>query len=150
MRHNSPTMKDGFRVIDADRHVIEPSDLWDRYMDPRFRGRVTITGPGQAGRFVDGQPVSDAVLLPRNDRNSDVIFAGDARYDRAFGDALASGFDPASNIRDMDREGVDIAVLFPTQGFYMMWADFIEPPLAAAICRAWNDWAAEYCSATAL
>src|SRR5438477_396181 len=103
-------MKDGFRVIDADRHIIEPSDLWDRYMDPAFKGRVQITGPGQAGRFVDGKPVSDAVLLPRDDRNSDVIFAGSMNYDKAFGDALKNGFDPASNLRDMDREGVDVAV----------------------------------------
>ena len=44
-------MKDGFKVIDADRHVIEPSDLWDRYMEPEFRGRVKIAGPGQTGRF---------------------------------------------------------------------------------------------------
>jgi predicted TIM-barrel fold metal-dependent hydrolase len=139
-------MKDGFRVIDADRHIIEPSDLWDRYMEPEFRGRVQITGPGQAGRFVDGKPVSDAVLLPRNDRGSNVIFAGSPNYDRAFGDALRSGFDPASNMRDMDREGVDVAILFPTQGFYIMWADFIEPKLAAAIARAWNNWMAEYCA----
>src|SRR5690242_4551922 len=136
-------MKDGFKVIDADRHVIEPSDLWDRYMDPQFRGRVKITGPGQSGRFVDGKPVSDAVLLPRADRDAGVIFAGDAHYEQAFADALASNFDPASNIRDMDREGVDVAVLFPTLGFYVMWADFIEPQLAAAIARAWNDWAHE-------
>jgi len=81
-------MKDGYRVIDADRHIIEPSDLWDRYLEPEFRGRVQITGPGQAGRFVDGQPVSDAVLLPRGDRNSDMIFAGDSRYNKAFGEAL--------------------------------------------------------------
>ena len=85
------------------------------------------------------------MLLPRNERSSDVIFAGDQRYVTAFGDALSSNFDPASNIRDMDREGVDVSVLFPTQGFYMMWADFIEPALAAAICRAWNNWVAEYC-----
>ena len=24
-------MNNGFAVIDADRHVMEPSDLWDRY-----------------------------------------------------------------------------------------------------------------------
>jgi len=88
------------------------------------------------------------VLLPRADRGTGngAIFTGDPHYNNAFADAVASNFDPASNIRDMDREGVDVAVLFPTLGFYVMWADFIEPPLAAAIARAWNDWAHEYCS----
>lgn len=31
-------MNNGFPVIDADRHVMEPSDLWDRYLEPEFRG----------------------------------------------------------------------------------------------------------------
>ena len=24
--------KDGFKVMDSDMHVIEPADLWDRYI----------------------------------------------------------------------------------------------------------------------
>ena len=32
-------MNNGFAVIDADRHVMEPSDLWNRYLEPKFKGR---------------------------------------------------------------------------------------------------------------
>jgi uncharacterized protein len=46
----------------------------------------------------------------------------------------------------MDREGVDVAVLFPTLGLYIIWDDEIEPGISAAICRAYNNWLAEYCS----
>jgi hypothetical protein len=46
----------------------------------------------------------------------------------------------------MDREGVDVAVLFPTLGLYIIWDDGIEPRISAAICRAYNNWLAEYCS----
>jgi hypothetical protein len=28
-----------YRVIDADGHGLEPIDLWDRYMDPKYRDR---------------------------------------------------------------------------------------------------------------
>jgi len=38
-------MNNGFIVIDVDRHVMEPSDLWDRYLEPAFKGRVKISGP---------------------------------------------------------------------------------------------------------
>jgi hypothetical protein len=31
-------MNNGFPVIDADRHIMEPSDLWDRYLEPASRG----------------------------------------------------------------------------------------------------------------
>jgi hypothetical protein len=32
--------KQGFRVMDCDIHVTEPSDLWIKYMDPEFRDRA--------------------------------------------------------------------------------------------------------------
>ena len=30
-------MQQGYRVIDADGHVLEPPDLWERHIDPAFR-----------------------------------------------------------------------------------------------------------------
>ena len=27
-------------VIDCDSHVMEPADLWQRYLEPRFRDRA--------------------------------------------------------------------------------------------------------------
>ena len=68
------------------------------------------------------------------------------RWRETFADALAAGFDPASNLRDMDREGIDLSVLFPTLGLYIMWRDNLDPELSAAICRAYNTWLAEYCN----
>src|SRR5262249_2473919 len=32
--------KGGFKVMDSDIHVDEPHDLWDRYLEPRFRDRA--------------------------------------------------------------------------------------------------------------
>jgi hypothetical protein len=26
-----------YKVIDADGHILEPLDIWDRYMDPAYR-----------------------------------------------------------------------------------------------------------------
>ena len=33
-------MKDDYRVFDSDMHVLEPADLWERYIDPAFRHRA--------------------------------------------------------------------------------------------------------------
>lgn len=38
-------MKDGFRVFDADAHVIYPKDLWQRYLPERFRDRIGLRRP---------------------------------------------------------------------------------------------------------
>src|SRR4029077_17310185 len=41
-RHErTPVMaKNGFKLIDAEMHVMEPVDLWQRYIDPEFRARA--------------------------------------------------------------------------------------------------------------
>ena len=56
-------MKDGLRFVDSDMHVMEPPDLFERYLDRRFRDRVSlpIGGSGQAKRgaiIIDGLPSS--------------------------------------------------------------------------------------------
>src|ERR1051325_7600198 len=33
-------MSRAYNVIDADGHILEPLDLWDKYMDPKFRDRA--------------------------------------------------------------------------------------------------------------
>jgi predicted TIM-barrel fold metal-dependent hydrolase len=53
--------------------------------------------------------------------------------------------DPKLRLEDMDVEGIDIAVLYGvvSLGFYAM----SDRELASAVCRAYNDWLADYCSA---
>lgn len=140
-------MKDGFKVVDADRHILEPSDLYQKYLPERFRHRVRLEGPNQTVREVDGKPVSDSARRPRRSREDyGYIFSSSKRWRECFADAYAHHFDPASNLRDMDREGIDISVLFPTMGLYIIWRDDMDPELSAAICRAYNQWIAEYCN----
>ena len=56
--------KNGFRVMDSDLHVVEPSTLWDEYLDPKFRGRIVTRPDGEHTRaYVDGK-----VLPPYADR----------------------------------------------------------------------------------
>jgi len=46
-------------VIDADGHVLEPPDVWQRYVDPTYRGRAIRVRRGDDGRDVlevDGRP----------------------------------------------------------------------------------------------
>src|SRR5205814_592844 len=38
-------MRNGFKVFDADAHVIYPADLWPRYLDKKFVDRVERRPP---------------------------------------------------------------------------------------------------------
>ena len=32
--------KQGYKIIDAEMHVMEPVDLWEKYIDPAFKDRA--------------------------------------------------------------------------------------------------------------
>src|SRR2546426_9758446 len=64
-------------------------------------------------------------------------------YDVAAANFRAGGWDPQARLHDMDSEGIDVAVLFPSVAFYV--PETSDPALMAALCRAYNDWLADYC-----
>src|SRR5579862_5672656 len=33
---------DGYKVMDSDMHVLEPADLWPRYIEPRYRDQAPV------------------------------------------------------------------------------------------------------------
>jgi len=35
-------MTRAYNVVDADGHILEPLDLWEKYMDPKFRDRAPV------------------------------------------------------------------------------------------------------------
>src|ERR1700737_2195338 len=62
-----------------------------------------------------------------------------------FNVARARGFDPISTLTAMDIEGIDVAVMYGTRGRQILCHDDLPPDYAAALARAYNDWAADYC-----
>src|SRR3989442_6237215 len=51
-------MARAYKVIDADGHILEPIDLWDRYMDPAYREhapRLIIGDNGKERLLVEGK-----------------------------------------------------------------------------------------------
>jgi uncharacterized protein len=132
-----------YRTIDADGHVTESPDLWQRYTDPAFRER--------APRFFTDADGTERIVVEDTER----VFPADSGGfggATAFGEKPAGylagrkgGFDPSARIPDMDVDGIDAAFLYPSMG--LQFINFVEDPsLAAAICRAYNRWLADYCS----
>ena len=58
-------------------------------------------------------------------------------------DGKPGGFDPHKRIPDMDADGIDAAFLYPSLGLFA--GAIHDPELAAATCRAYNRWLADYC-----
>jgi predicted TIM-barrel fold metal-dependent hydrolase len=71
------------------------------------------------------------------------LFPSDA-WDRDLRGKLgASPEGPSDQLRDMDRDGVDLAVLYPTGGLRI--GSLHEQDFATAVSRAYNDWLHHFC-----
>lgn len=141
-------MKHDFRVIDADAHVIEPDDLWSRYFDPELMHRAprhlnrafAIEVDGHAiNTPADWEPGNTSEQTARRDERISATFA------ELFPRAYARGFDAVAQLADMDVEGVDLAFLYPSFGLFATASNELDPVIADATCRAYNNWLADFC-----
>ena len=133
-------MKDGFKVFDSDMHVLEPVDLWERYIEPTFRDRAprgTRRKATDVGVMVDGR---DAFRL--SEQIAHISFPGG--LDR-FAEDIERGWDAVAQLRAMDKEGIDLTVLYPSRGLFVNSDPDMDPALSAAIARAYNNWLADFC-----
>lgn len=139
-------MKNGFKVMDSDLHVVEPRDLWERYIEAAFRDRaprvVRVSKRARVSRYVfEGKvfPTCDA-------HNSDRYIGMSRRADAATAAMRARGYDALSQLEAMDLEGIDVAVLYGTASLYVpLGMNGVDPKLSAAVCRAYNNWLADFC-----
>src|ERR1700693_383323 len=138
--------KDGFRLIDAEMHVMEPTDLWQRYIDPEFRDRAPRRLDERRGSIrtlVEGEVMAQ---MPGGDWPA-LTDAEETALAARYAEEIARNFDPESQIKAMDKEGLDLAILFPTSAMYVTAFTRMDPRFAAAACRAYNDWLHDYIEA---
>ena len=134
-----------YKIIDADGHILEPPDMWDTYMDPAYRERaprMILDDNGKERLLVEGKVLGNPKGLGRlggvGARDGSVAVDTMMYKDRRPG-----GFDPHARIKDLDLDGIDAAFLYPSIGLFS--GAVKDPKLAAAMCRAYNRWLADYC-----
>src|ERR1051325_5424531 len=128
-------------VIDADGHSNEPRDLFERYLEKEYRSRgpIVVEARGVHYWMVDGK------LFPRPVGNfghgTPGGFLNMGRPDMAI---TSPGLDDVGGrLKDLDKEGIDVQVVYPN---IMALASHLDNgELAAAMCRAFNNYCAEKC-----
>ena len=151
--------RNGMPIIDSDMHVIEPPDLWERYIDPAFKYLAPI-GMTQWRRDIRVQVKTRIVsrAWPRRGPTDAAANVGSnlgwkKEQDELYGEGERQGFDAASQLSAMDLEGLDMAVLYPSRGLFVLGIDTravmgdegLEPEFAAAIAKGYNDWLHDFC-----
>ena len=138
--------KNGFKVCDSDMHIMEPPDLWPRYIAPEFKSVAPVG--------ITSENVRDLrTVFPGHDRTDQQVNGLQLRgqnYERNQGlyrDHAARGWTGEVQLEAMDVEGLDVAVMFPSRGLSVLTTPNLEPRFAAAIARAYNDWLYDFCQA---
>ncbi|MEK8019597.1 MAG: amidohydrolase family protein, partial [Candidatus Parabeggiatoa sp.] len=127
-------MLNNYQIIDADCHVLEPFDLWEKYLEPEFKDHAPLqdfTVDGEAFTY----KISDEV-------NAD----GFRRMIQNHTLSVLKNFDPESQVRAIKTMGADIAFLYTTMGVWLFAVDSMEAKLAGAFIRAYNNWLRDFCS----
>ena len=122
----------GYRYIDSDAHVLEPPDLWDRYLDPAFRERAPKHFAGYENDpptfhvevEVDGQILPN---FPSSLRGRSIPGLAEA-----YGDFTRNQFLPEDFRKAMARTGIDYMVVYPTAGLFMLGVPTLDAPRAMA------------------
>ena len=142
-----------FAVFDGDSHVVEPAEVWTKYLDPEYctLGKSALwREDGKLGHYlkVNGKPFRDTMNsnIPRHaiwkpGMKLEDVGGLDANVRHA---PSAGASNAEARIRDMDAMGIDQAMLYPTwfaEGFHLVE----DPDVAYALARAYNDWIADFC-----
>ena len=137
-----------YRVISSDSHIVEPADLWSSRIEPKFKDRAPH-------------------MVHRDEDNSDWWFCDGLKISGAFAGALAGvrfeepetltlasriedvrpgGFIPEEHVKDMDIDGIDVGIVYPSAGLLLYSVP--DGELLTAVFKAYNDWIAEFCNST--
>jgi hypothetical protein len=127
-----------YPVIDVDGHVFEQESMWQQYLESTYqerRPRIVLDNKGAERYLIEGRlwptPEGRGAWVPEG-----IIKSGCRR---------PGGYDPQARLKDMDMDGIDMAVLYGTTALGFCWIE--DAKFGAALCRAYNNWLADYCKA---
>jgi uncharacterized protein len=139
-------------AVDADGHILEPPDLWERYLEPQHRDRAlrfVLDENGLEELEIGGK----RSVMSRRGFPSTLGAMGDPDLRAMQKDpqrtylreAPYGSMDPKERLELLDAEGIDAVVLYTTVG--LLWeAELDDPELSQAYTRAYNRWICEFCA----
>ncbi|NEQ97074.1 MAG: amidohydrolase [Cyanothece sp. SIO2G6] len=128
-------MINGYKIIDADSHVIEPPEMWARYLEPKFREFAPTTD-----MKIKGESITEKISQQVRDE-------GNKQMMQAHPQAYLNRYSAEAHIQAMLQMGIDISFIYPTYGLWLFAIDALPPNVIGAFVRAYNTWLyEEFCS----
>src|SRR5262249_9420852 len=134
-----------YRLISCDSHLNEPPNLYIDRVSARYRERAPRMERFEKGHAWIIEGIEDPINFGMNttaglppEKVDDWMFWEDVRK---------GGYDSAERLCEMDLDGVDAEVLYPTPrlSYATLW-DRSDPDFQVELVRAYNNWLSEYCA----
>ena len=139
-----------YNVISADSHIVEPPDLYESRIDPKFRSRAprmerhrTRTGQEYDAWYLDGVRVGTVGSVIQAGRRFED--PGSIDFLGVWEDVRKAAYEPHAMLEELEADGVWGACLQPSQGLF--WYRLPDSELLSALCRAYNGWITDFCRA---
>ncbi|MHB8463476.1 MAG: amidohydrolase family protein [Acidimicrobiales bacterium] len=131
------------QLISADGHLNEPGDLWTSRVPASYRDRVP-----RIERFDDGDAWVMEGAPPRPfgwgacaGKPPNEMFEW-ARFE----DINPGSYDAKARVAEMEADGVDAEVIYPSGGPVQFATGTTDPDFHLAMVQAYNDFLAEFCA----
>jgi predicted TIM-barrel fold metal-dependent hydrolase len=147
-------------LIDVDRHVIEPIEMWPAYLEARFRAdapqltpraepstrwedRLARLGEYALWKTPPVLTVAGRAVMDIPERAALIAMEQGGRR----GEDVAPTLSGEHHRAAMQRGGVDIGVILPSYALYLVYNDHFDVALSRGFAQAYNRWILDYCSA---
>jgi uncharacterized protein len=140
------TTTEGLRYIDSDGHILEHPTGMPDYAPKEFRDRIWHIETDESGTEwlhyngarTPANFLSAAGTAGMSDEDRARSFRGEMRYT----EVRPAAYNAKARLQDMDTDGIDLAVLYPTMLLGLQSIRDVD--FAEAQARAYNDWCSDH------
>lgn len=142
-------------IFDADQHMYETPDALTKYLPEQFRPKVQFVQIGRHTRIAILNKITDYMPNPTFERVAapgahEKFYSGQNPEGLTMREMSGRGIEtppgarnPEDRIAELDRQGVDACLNYPTLANLVEHSAAEDPDLTAAIIHALNQWMLE-------
>ncbi|KHT62692.1 hypothetical protein RJ45_15990 [Photobacterium gaetbulicola] len=145
------------RIIDSDRHVMEPLDMWRQYVDDAVFARYPLSLVHDTEEAM--QERVKRLGFAASKKLPPTFMIGDKTVLSGWGEALQlaclevknseaerlKAMSPDTQLASMDEANIAVASIFPTFGGMIVNHNHIPAEVSLAYADGYNSWLKQYC-----
>src|SRR5580704_8947957 len=146
----------GAPIFDADQHMYETAEALTKFLPERFHKAVQFVQVGRRTRIAILSRITEYIPNPTFERVAapgahELFYSGQNTEGLTMREMMGTPIEappasrnPQDRIKELDRQGVDECLNYPTLANLVEHSAAEDPELTAAIIHALNQWMLEH------